>query len=114
MKKSEIPQEILSAGPLFIGEYRGSLVELIQWVDKTDGKAKDFVKAVHLFEVVIAGAVQPIRVEERVPPAITDPAAVKVPYKRGHSYLVSLNQLRNERGNLDARLSVGSVPVELS
>jgi hypothetical protein len=114
MKKSEIPIEILSAGPCFIGEYRGSKVESISYVDKTDGKAKSFIRVSHLFEIGAGASVQAIRVEERVPATVTDPKEVKVTFKRGLQYLLSLQGLRIEKGNVDASLVTGSVPVELS
>lgn len=114
MKKAEIPIEILSAGPCLIGEYRGSKVERVEWVDKTDGKAKGFVKAVHLFEYGAGASLQAIRIEQRVPATITDPKEVKVTFKRGAVYLLKLQQLKNDKGNLDGSLVMGSVPVELT
>lgn len=114
MKKSEIPIEILNAGPCLIGEYRGSKVERIDYVDKKDGKAKGFVKATHLFEVGVGGTVTAIRVDEKIQESITDPAQVKVPYKRGMFYLVRLASLTNDKGNLEARSVAGSALLELN
>jgi hypothetical protein len=114
MKKSEIPIEILNAGPCLIGEYRGTKVERIDFVDKKDGKAKGFIKATHLVEVGLGGAVSAVRVDEKIPENITDPAQVKVPYKRGGFYLFRLASLTNDKGNLEGRLVAGSAVVELN
>lgn len=114
MKKSEIPIEILNAGPCLIGEYRGSKIERVDYVDKKDGKAKGFVKVTHLVEVGLGGAVTAVRVDEKVPETITDPAQVKVPYKRGGTYLLRLSSLSSDKGNLEGRLFAGSAVVELN
>ena len=114
MKYSDIPEAIVAAGACLIGEYRGSQVERVEWVDRNDGKAKGFVKCTHLFEMGIGGAVKAIRVDEPIPKTVMDPNEVKVSLKRGSRYLMSLQILKNDRGNLDARLVAGSVPVELT
>lgn len=113
MKYSEIPQEVLKACPCLIGEHRGSVIERVEWVDKQDGTAKGFVKATHLFEIGQGSVIQSIRIDEPIARNIEDPKQVKPLFKRGSKYLLSLQSLKKEKGNLDGRLVAGSVPVEL-
>lgn len=113
MKESNIPPEILSAGPCLIGECRGGLVDQIGYVDKKDGKAKDFVKLSYLFEIGSGNSIKSVRVDMPLPKTITDPNQVKVELKRGQRYLLQLQSLKTDRGNTEARLVAGSKPFAI-
>lgn len=113
MKYSDIPEVIVESCPCLIGEYRGSIIERVEWVDKQDGKAKGFVKATHLFEIGKGSVIQSIRIDESVPRTIEDPNLVKRRFKKGSRYLLSLQSMKNDKGNLEGRLVAGSDPVEL-
>lgn len=112
MKESNIPDELLE-GSFLIGECRGGIVDQIGYVDKKDGRSKDFLKLTYLFEVGKASAIKSVKVDVPLDPKIVDPGEVKMELKRGHRYLLRLQSLRTERGNTEARLVAGSVPVEI-
>ena len=112
MKESSIAPEFF-AGPFLIGECRGGMVDQIGYVDKRDGKSKDFLKLTYLFEVGTGNAIKSVKVDFPLDAKITDPNQVKVDLKRGHRYLLQLQSLKTERGNTEARLFAGSVPVEI-
>ena len=114
MKPEELWKTVQALGLVFIGEYRGSIVELVQWVDKTDGKAKPFLRAAHLFEFGGVGKVQSVRLDHPIPKTATQPEDVEIPFKRGARYAVQLNSMKNEKGNLSGRLSHGFVPFEIA
>lgn len=114
MKKEQLLSKMDSLGPCFCGEYRGSKVERVEWIDKTDGKKKPFVTSTHLFEFGEAGLVQSVRIDQPVDREIMDPAQVKIPFTRGRRYLIQLTGLRFEKGSASARMSSRFTPIELS
>lgn len=113
MNNAEMLKTMLDLGLCFSGEYRGSQVERVEWVDKNDGKAKGFVKATHLFEFGKTGAVNSVRIEQPIPRTIEDPKEVKVTLERGKRYLMQLSSFDKYRDDLKGRLNPDFVPVEI-
>ncbi|MDA7673525.1 hypothetical protein OAM04_00075 [bacterium] len=113
MKTEELLKTMLDLGLCFSGEYRGSQIERVEWVDKVDGKAKGFVKAMHLFEFGVGGSVKSIRIEQPLPKTIEDPKQVEVTLQRGKRYLLQLLNLDKNRDNIWGRLNPEFEPVEV-
>lgn len=113
MKELELSEAIRAAGPCLIGEHRGSLVELVEFVDKKDGKAKSFVKATHLFEFGSGNSFRSIRIDQNFPANVETPNDAEIPFQRGKIYLIQLQGLEIQRGNLSGRISPMFDPLEI-
>lgn len=111
MKTTDLWKIVQGIGPCFIGEYRGSLLEKVRWVDKTDGKANEFVKGGHLFEFGTGGAVQSITIDQTYPNTIKEIQDVIPPFIRGQRYLLRLRKLETDRRSLKGTLDPMFEPV---
>jgi hypothetical protein len=106
MKLTQVGEFMVANGVCaLIGEYRGFLADKVSFVDKKDGRAKSFVSVYHLIEVGDGGKVQQIRLTERVPPEVTEPAQVKPTMEKGKTYVFPLHGLSMDQGRLEGRLA---------
>jgi len=113
VKRSELLKTISGVGPCFIGEYRGSMVEKVQWVDKKDGKAHSFISVTHQFEFGTGQQVQQIKIDERFPETVREVGDVQVKFKRGSSYFLLLGHFERFKRNLVGKLDPSFEPVEI-
>ena len=60
-------------GHFLVGEYRGSTVALVEYLDKESGKKESYVKVVHSVEVRGPSGLETIHLQERIDRAITAP-----------------------------------------
>jgi hypothetical protein len=102
VKESEVIGKLASEGKcVFVGEWRGSLPETINYTNKKGAAAK-FSRIVHTVEIIDGSRVDSIKVSQSVPDG-TDPAMVQIPYKRGQRVAVEVDTMEVDRGNRSAR-----------
>ena len=64
-------------GHFLVGEYRGSAVTVVEYLDKESGKKESYVKVVHSVEVRGAPGLETIHLQERIAREITTPEQYK-------------------------------------
>jgi hypothetical protein len=64
-------------GHFLVGEYRGSAVTVVEYLDKESGKKESYVKAVHSVEVRSASGLETIHLQERVDRQLSTPEQYK-------------------------------------
>lgn len=64
-------------GHFLVGEYRGSAVAAVEYLDKESGKKESYVKVVHSVEVRSAWGLETIHLQERIDRLITTPEQYK-------------------------------------
>jgi len=102
IKQEEVTKRLLGGVVGFLGEYRHSKAEMLQWRDKTTGKAMHAPVLRHTVETTTAT----ISITERVADDF-DVAGFKPPFTKGQKVLVELTELKLDKGNLSGR---GSLP----
>ena len=91
--------EIFLAGAFVaVGEYRMSKAEMISWHDKQNGQAKSAPMLRHTVEV---GSIS-VALSERVPDR-TKIEDIKVPFNKGESVFVHLDELASVKGSVSGR-----------
>ena len=79
----EIPVETFvkrvatEGGHFLVGEYRGSAVAVIEYLDKESGKKESYLKVVHSVEVRGPAGLETIHLQERIDRAIITPEQYK-------------------------------------
>ena len=64
-------------GHFLVGEYRGSAVALVEYLDKESGKKESYVKVVHSVEVRGPSGLETIHLQERIDRSIITPEQYK-------------------------------------
>ena len=64
-------------GHFLVGEYRGSAVAVIEYLDKESGKKESYLKVVHSVEVRGPAGLETIHLQERIDRAIITPEQYK-------------------------------------
>jgi len=104
IKQDEVVKRLLAGTVGFLGEYRHSKAENLQWRDKTSGKSMHAPVLRHTVETSEAT----ISITERVPDDF-DVVGFKSPYSKGQKVLVTLTELKLDKGNLSGRGSLTPV-----
>ena len=79
----EVPVETFAkrvateGGHFLVGEYRGSAVAVVEYLDKESGKKESYLKVVHSVEVRSPVGLETIHLQERIDRAITTPEQCK-------------------------------------
>ena len=79
----EVPAETFlkrvatDGGHFLVGEYRGSAVAVVEYLDKESGKKESYVKVVHSVETRSASGLETIHLQERIDRLITTPEQYK-------------------------------------
>jgi len=90
----------VSAGRIvFIGEWRGSKPETINYTSKTTGQAASFSRVQHTVEIGEGDRVEAFKVSERVPDRVK-PEDMKAPAKKGQRVLVEVQSIVQDKGNV--------------
>lgn len=98
MNEETFMRSIRAGALMVLGEYRHSKAEVINWRDKTTQQAKSAPVLRHTVEV----GDQSIAVSERVPDGIKVEDIV-VPFKKGDSVVLHLEELSRNLGMVSAR-----------
>lgn len=94
----------LAGHPVVLGEYRSSEAEVINWRDKTTGKALSAPVLRHVVEFGSKSVIINERVEENF-----DILNYRSPYRKGSKVLVELASMESQRGVISCRGNV--IPV---
>jgi len=79
----EVPAETFlkrigtDGGHFLVGEYRGSAVSVVEYLDKESGKKESYVKVVHSVEVRGATGLETVHLQEMIDRGITAPDQYK-------------------------------------
>ena len=102
--------EMLKQGRIFlVGEFRGSRVEVIRYVDKKTGQANTFTSMTLVVERI--GGAESVLVTQQLGDGVVDAATVKVNAQKGKQYAFELSGLEKVRGVLKARMPAGIDPL---
>ncbi len=96
--------QILIDGCYLIGEFRAGYAGTRAWVDKVDGMSKSTLEAYILVEMVGMKGAQSARLYINPPSAVTDPAQVSIPWKKGGRYVFPIRGLKIEKGAVSGSL----------
>ena len=94
---------------LLVGEFRGSRVENISYVDKQTGQKNAFISTTCLVERI--GGAESVMITQPANDGVVDASAVKVNAQKGKTYAFELCGLEKVRGVLKARMPVGVDPL---
>ncbi len=67
----------IDGGHFLVGEYRGSAVSVVEYLDKESGKKESYVKVTHSVEVRGATGLETVHLQEMIDRAITTPDQYK-------------------------------------
>lgn len=102
--------ELLKQGRiLLVGEYRGSRVENISYVDKKTGQKNAFISTTFLVERI--GGAESVMITQPAADGVVDASTVKVNAQKGKTYAFELSGLEKVRGVLKARMPAGVDPL---
>lgn len=96
---------------LLVGEYRGSRVEHISYVDKKTGQKNAFTSITYLVERI--GGAESVMISQQVGDGVVDASTVKVNAQKGKTYAFELSGLEKVRGVLKARMPAGVEPLQV-
>lgn len=111
--EKQLLERVLDGELYVVAEYRASHVGKREFVDKVDGKAKGKVTVRHLIEISGAAGVDSVTVFQSVPEAISDPAAVKIPWEKGKRYAFPMVTLGREKGKTSGLLDTSREVIPL-
>jgi len=94
---------------LLVGEFRGSRVENISYVDKKTGQKNAFISTTYLVERI--GGAESVMITQPAADGVVDVSTVKVNAVKGKTYAFELSGLEKVRGVLKARMPVGVDPL---
>lgn len=72
-----IKRVVADGGHFLVGEYRGSAVAVVEYLDKESGKKESYLKVVHSVEVRNATGMETVHLQEMIDRAITTPEQYK-------------------------------------
>ena len=86
-------------GLVLVGEYRGSTVAGVEYLDKATGQKAKYVKVVHAIETGSAdGGLTVIHMQERVAKDLQDPKQYQTWMKKGQRIAVRPKGVENDKG----------------
>lgn len=102
--------EAIKQGRVFlIGEFRGSRVENIRYVDKKTGQANAFTSMTYLVER--NGGAESVMISQQIGDGVVEASTVKAIAQKGKTYAFELSGLEKVRGVLKARMPAGVEPM---
>jgi hypothetical protein len=75
--ESFISRVVADGGHFLVGEYRGSAVSVVEYLDKESGKKESYVKVTHSVEVRGPSGLETVHVQEMIDRSITSPEQYK-------------------------------------
>ena len=72
-----INRVVADGGHFLVGEYRGSAVSVVEYLDKESGKKESYLKAVHSVEMRGAVGLETVHLQELIDRSITTPEQYK-------------------------------------
>lgn len=94
---------------LLIGEFRGSRVETISYVDKKTGQKNAFISTTYLVEKM--GGAEPVMITQPAADGVVDASTVKVNAQKGKTYAFELSSFERVKGTTRARMPAGVDPL---
>jgi len=105
----KIVEAIKQGRILLVGEYRGSRVENISYVDKKTGQKNSFTSMTYVVERI--GGAESVTITQQIGDGVVDASTVKVNAQKGKTYAFELSGLEKVRGVLKARMPAGVEPL---
>jgi|HubBroStandDraft_6_1064221.scaffolds.fasta_scaffold471091_2 hypothetical protein len=87
-------------GHFLVGEYRGSAVSVIEYLDKESGKKESYVKVVHSIEAGCEAGMETVHVQEMIDRAVVNPDQYKATcwLERGMRIVVVPRRVEIDKG----------------
>lgn len=99
MKKEEAVKLFEAGRPMCFVEYRGTIPEVINWRDKTSGKAMSMNRLTHNIE---AGPIS-VQMSEIVKDGVPfDPMTYVPPFKKGQQCVLLIDSFQRDKGQYKA------------
>ena len=113
MTRAELLEKVLSGWFAIVGEFRGWNASSMGHLDRKTGLASKRVVVTFVVECVVGGGFGVVKIMQRLPEAVTDPAQVKVDLQRGKLYAFEVDALKKENGFATAWMSLREpVPID--
>jgi hypothetical protein len=85
-------------GNFLVGEYRGSKVAVVEYLDKETGRKESYVKVVHSIETGSEGGVETVHVQENIDRTIKTVDQYETWMRRGMKVVILPRSMTAEKG----------------
>ena len=112
MTKEEMLARMLCGWAGVTGEFRGGRADLVGHVDRKTGLASQRVVVSYIVECWVSGGTGVVKIMQRLPESVTDPAQVKIELEKGRRYAFEVDAFSKESGFATAWMGLRE-PVQI-